>query len=124
MISFGNSLYRGEIPARLQKGEDVTDPVESLKKVAEILKLPISGGNTAKPAGKPDTFIIEGTTGAQKAPVAGLTYVQTPDGKLELAWRVETDIGSQWLITYMDAEKNERIVDMADYNKAASYEVL
>jgi extracellular elastinolytic metalloproteinase len=46
------------------------------------------------------------------------------DGKLVLTWRVETDIMSNWLLTYVDAATNEEIHGVVDYSADATYQVL
>jgi extracellular elastinolytic metalloproteinase len=51
-------------------------------------------------------------------------YLVTPENNLELAWRVETDILSNWLLTYVDATTNEDILGVVDYSADAVYQVL
>jgi hypothetical protein len=46
-----------------------------------------------------------------------------PENKLELAWRVETDTGRDWLATYIDAVNLHEIHAVVNYRFSASYEV-
>lgn len=64
-----------------------------------------------------------GTTGADKDPKALLTYMAVGD-KLQLVWRVETDVIDNWLLTYVDATTTTEIVGLVDYvSDIATYEV-
>jgi len=58
-----------------------------------------------------------------KEPEARLVYLQTAEGKLVLTWRVETDILSNWLLTYVDATSGEQVHVVVDYSADATYEV-
>jgi extracellular elastinolytic metalloproteinase len=76
----------------------------------------------AEPKAEPETFAIKSTSGSLKEPEARLVYVQT-EGKLVLTWRVETDIASNWLLTYVDAEKGNKVHAVVDYSADESYQV-
>ena len=99
------------------------DPAAALKSAVSTLGLPI-GTNNAKAESKegPETFRIRGTIGAAKEPEARLVYLQTDDA-LTLTWRVETDIISNWLLTYVDAQTGEQVHGVVDYSADATYEV-
>lgn len=103
---------------------DTVDPAEALKAAVNTLQLPITAGNAkAEPKGDTDTFIITQTTGTVSEPEARLVYVQTADGSLALSWKVETDIDTNWLLTYVDAKSGEKIHHVVDYAADATYEV-
>lgn len=55
-------------------------------------------------------------------PLVKLAYVQV-NGSVGLAWRVETDIGTNWLHTYIDATTGKDISGVVDYTNTATYEV-
>lgn len=123
VFSFGNSFFMGNTPSgNLDKRANV-DPTSALKSAVSTLGLPI-GTNNAKSESKegPETFRIRGTIGAAKEPEARLVYLQTDDS-LTLTWRVETDIVSNWLLTYVDAQTGEQVHGVVDYSADATYEV-
>lgn len=70
-----------------------------------------------------ETFTLKGTSGAVKDPEAKLVYLVKADGSLALTWRVETDIMSNWLLTYVDAATNKDIHGVVDYSADATYQV-
>ncbi|OAL57494.1 extracellular metallo proteinase MEP [Pyrenochaeta sp. DS3sAY3a] len=125
IFSFGNSFYKGKIPAppSLSK-RDAVEPVAALKTAVNILQLPVAASSaTAVPKDEPDTFAIKQTSGTVSEPEARLVYVQSADGSLKLTWRIETDILSNWLLTYVDAENGNQVHAVVDYSADASYQV-
>jgi extracellular elastinolytic metalloproteinase len=98
--------------------------VEALKTANEKLQLPIEAGEAkAEAAAGKETFTLTGTSGAMKDPEAKLVYLVKTDGSLALTWRVETDILSNWLLTYVDAGSNQAIHGVVDYSADAVYQV-
>jgi extracellular elastinolytic metalloproteinase len=95
-----------------------------LKTANAMLQLPIQAEKASAEAvtGK-ETFTLKGTSGAVKDPEAKLVYLIKADGSLALTWRVETDILSNWLLTYVDAGTNEAIHGVVDYSADAVYQV-
>ena len=69
-----------------------------------------------------EKYTITGTTGALSDPQANLVYFQKGDA-LTLSWRVETDIGDNWLLSYVDAAAPEKVLGVVDYVAEASYNV-
>lgn len=103
---------------------DFSDPVDALKTASDVLQLPIEAGKaTAESTEGKETFTLKGTSGAVKDPEAKLMYLIKADGTLALTWRVETDILSNWLLTYVDAATNEEVHGVVDYSADASYQV-
>lgn len=89
-----------------------------------MLQLPVAAGQaTSQPKEGKETFTIKNTSGAVKEPEARLVYLQTAEGSLALTWRVETDILSNWLLTYVDAKSGEQVHAVVDYSADATYEV-
>lgn len=89
----------------------------------KTLGLPVNtDGATTENKGD-NTFSIQGTTGTVKTPEAKLVYVQNAEGKMVLSWAVETDILSNWLISYVDAENPETVHGVVDYSADATYQV-
>ncbi|KAF2129686.1 extracellular metallo proteinase MEP [Dothidotthia symphoricarpi CBS 119687] len=125
VFSFGNSFFKGDIPSLPTVGKrDTTDPADALKSAVNILQLPISAGSaTAEPKAEADTFAIKQTTGSLNEPEARLVYVQAADGSLKLTWRIETDIASNWLLTYVDATSGKEVHAVVDYAADDSYQV-
>ncbi|EUC36082.1 hypothetical protein COCVIDRAFT_83643 [Bipolaris victoriae FI3] len=126
IFSFGNSFYKGEIPApppSLGK-RDSAEPVDALKSAVKILSLPVSADlAAAEPQQEANTFTIKKTSGCVKDPEARLVYLINQEGKLSLTWRIETDILSNWLLTYVDAETGDKVHAAVDYSADATYNV-
>lgn len=125
VFSFGNSFYKGNAPAKPAKNRrDAMEPADALKAAVNVLDLPIAAGSaTAEPKDGKDVFAIKQTSGTLSEPEARLVYVQTADGSLALAWRVETDIESNWLLTYVDAKDGSQVHAVVDWSADASYQV-
>ena len=99
-------------------------PVEALQGATSTLQLPVTADSaTAEPLDGDEAYVLKGTSGAVKDPEARLVYFQTPEGELKLTWRVETDILSNWLLTYVDASAKDRVHAVVDYAADASYQV-
>jgi hypothetical protein len=124
VFSFGGSVYEGEIPAPSElRKRDLIQPVEALQGAIAVLQLPVEAdAATAEPAEADDSYVIKGTSGAEKDPKAQLMYLQQ-DGQLRLTFRVETDILSNWLLTYVDASTKEEVHAVVDWSADASYQV-
>jgi extracellular elastinolytic metalloproteinase len=98
-------------------------PVEALKGAVSVLQLPVKADDaTAEPAEGEDSYVIKGTSGAEREPKAQLMYLQQ-DGQLKLTYRVETDVLSNWLLTYVDANTKEEVHAVVDWAADASYSV-
>lgn len=76
----------------------------------------------AEPKPETEQYTITGSTGALSDPLANLVYIQDGDS-LALTWRVETDIGDNWLLSYVDAVTPEKVFGVVDYVAEASYNV-
>lgn len=101
------------------------DPAEALQSAVGTLQLPLSAENAkaTRKAGAEETFAITGISGTVSEPEARLVYVQDAEGKLTLTWRLETDIMSNWLLTYVDAKDGSKVQAVVDYSADESYEV-
>lgn len=77
----------------------------------------------AEPKAEPETFAIKSTSGSLNEPEARLVYIQDTEGNLKLTWRVETDIASNWLLTYVDATSGDKVHAVVDYSADESYQV-
>jgi extracellular elastinolytic metalloproteinase len=98
--------------------------VDALKTATNKLALPIDAENaSAETADGKETFTFKHTSGAVRDPKAKLVYLVKPDNKLVLTWRIETDMGRNWLLTYVDAATNEEIHGVVDYSADAVYQV-
>lgn len=101
------------------------DPVKALRVACTALGLPISGGAVTE-AGK-KSLTIKGTEGTEQDPEARLAYIVKSDGNLALTWRVETKVNGEWLVSYVEADVEDRpeIFGVVDYisHATVSYEV-
>ncbi|EHK99761.1 putative Extracellular metalloproteinase MEP [Glarea lozoyensis 74030] len=110
VFSFGNSFFTGTLPTEspLIKRDQVS-PVAALTGVSNTLQLAVDASSAvAVPEAEIEHFTITGSTGALSDPKAHLVYVQS-GSSLALAWRVETDIDSNWLLTFVDAKTPEKV---------------
>lgn len=117
MFSHGNSFYTGAIPetSPLRK-RDFKDSVTALSGASSILQLDVSADNaTAEATDRIETYTIKGTSGVVKDPEARLVYFVRDDGTLVLTWRVETDISSDWLLSYVNAETTSEVLGVVNY---------
>ncbi|KAG8160668.1 hypothetical protein KVR01_008932 [Diaporthe batatas] len=117
IFSHGNSFYTGALPESsplMKRG--FKDPVAALNAANSILQLDVKAdGATAEAKDGVETYNIVGTTGAQSDPEARLLYFVKDDGTLALTWRIETDISSDWLLSYVDAETAEKVHGVVNY---------
>lgn len=118
IFSFSNNFYAGELPvADPRTQRDLTGPVAALQGAAKILGLSVDvTKSTVEPdANNNNTFIAKSVSGVDRDPVIKLAYVVDADGKLQLAWRVETDTTYNWLRSYIDAKTNSKIYGVYDH---------
>lgn len=96
----------------------------ALKSAVDVLALPVSAQSaTAEPKDTTETYAIKKTTGTVSEPEARLVYLVDDEGKLALTWRVETDIMSNWLLSYVDAKDGSKVHAVVDYSADATYNV-
>ncbi|OTB09393.1 hypothetical protein M426DRAFT_18039 [Hypoxylon sp. CI-4A] len=125
VFSYGNSFFAGAIPEENPLGKRAfSEPTQALSGATKLLELPVTGDASAESAEGTETYVLKGTSGAQKDPEARLVYFVKSDGNLALTWRVETDILDNWLLSYVDANTNEEIHGVVDYVAEASYLVF
>jgi extracellular elastinolytic metalloproteinase len=123
VFSFGSSFFKGKIPAPSKK-RATTDPADSLKTAVNTLGLPVEAGSAkAEPKGEKETYAIKNTSGSLNEPEAKLVYLVGANGELKLTWRVETDIATNWLLTYVDATSGKSVEAVVDYGADDSYQV-
>ncbi|KAL4894698.1 extracellular metallo proteinase mep [Aspergillus ambiguus] len=125
VLSYGNSFFKGDIPKSnpLTK-KAYSDPLNALKVAVKKLNIPLTTDDvTANGLDGTESYIFKGTRGALSDPTADLVYLAKPDNTLALSWRVETDMNSNWLLTYVDAQTAEVIHGAVDYISDATYKV-
>jgi len=125
VFSYGNSFYNGPVPAENPlRRRDQVNPVAALKAADSVLNLGISvDGAEAVPETTAEHYTIKKSSGALSDPKARLVYFKTPENTLTLSWRLETDIGDNWLLTYVDAKTPQRVSGVVDYVSDATYQV-
>ena len=98
--------------------------MDALKTATSILQLPIEVEKaSAETTEGKEAYTFKGTSGTVSDPQAKLVYLVKDGGALALTWRIETDILSNWLLTYVDAATNEEIHGVVDYSADATYQV-
>lgn len=117
VFSHGNSFYTGTLPETSPlKKRDFQDSLTALSGASSILQLDVSSDDASVEAtDRIETYTIKGTSGAQSDPEARLVYFVKDDGTLELTWRVETDIGNDWLLSYVNAETTSEVYGVVNY---------
>lgn len=128
MLSFGHSFHLGSPDAlkNARRDKDTTAPLSAFESAVNLLDLPISGVANAvaeKADGANESYTIKQVEGSVADPTAKLVYV-TRDISLVLAWRIETDIGSNWLVSYIDAASGKEVTGVTEYTNTATYEAL
>ncbi|KAI1184477.1 fungalysin metallopeptidase [Nemania serpens] len=125
ILSYGHSFYTGEMPKENPLQQRVfSSPVEALSDTIAALALPITSGVvTAEPLDDLEAFVLRGTSGAVSDPTARLTYLVKSDGELVLTWKVETNLLTQWLHSYIDALQGREIYGLIDWVLAATYKI-
>ncbi|KAK2755603.1 elastinolytic metalloproteinase mep [Colletotrichum kahawae] len=125
ILSFGSSFsgQTPETPSIPKRTGPATTPLAAFQAAVHLLHLPITGvASIAESVDDGGTYVIQGVEGAVSNPLVKLAYVQV-NGSVALAWRVETDIGTNWLHTYIDATTGKEISGVIDYTNTATYEV-
>lgn len=83
---------------------------------SSILQLDVaSDGASVESTDRIETYTITGTSGVQSDPEARLVYFVKDDGTLALTWRVETDVGNDWLLSYVNAETTSEVYGVVNY---------
>nr|AJD23139.1 extracellular elastinolytic metalloproteinase [Onygena corvina] len=125
IFTFGDSFFKGEVPkTNPMVKRDFSDPVKALQGAVKTLKIPVKPENAkATPVEGTESFKFTGTSGALSDPSAKLVYIQK-DGQLHLTWRVETDVGDNWLLSYVDAKNTDTVHNVVDYVASADYKVF
>lgn len=123
VLSFGNS-FNSIVTSTLRfarRDDAKIAPLDAFRAAVKILQLPIKGAAGASITQTDDVFVVSGIEGVLEDPVVKLAYIQR-DGQLTLTWRVETDIGSNLLSTYVDAISGTEVSGVYDNTYAATYE--
>lgn len=103
---------------------DQVDPIQALKEAIKTLQLPVKAEKaTVKKVKGVESFVFKGTSGALSEPKGELVYLVKEDGSLALTWKVETDVGDNWLLSYVDAKDGKKIHNVVDYVADATYQV-
>lgn len=124
VFSYGNNFFTGKMPAENPlKKRDFNDPAAALDGAKSVLQLPITGEAKAERKEGVETYTLRGTSGAVSDPEARLVYLVQEDGTLALTWRVETDVTSNWLLSYVDASDKNKVHNVVDYVADATYQV-
>lgn len=124
VFSYGSSFYTGSMPTESPlKRRDQVDPVAALRGASNALQLSVASEDAvAEPEPEVEQYTIKGSSGTLSDPKANLVYIQNGDS-LTLTWRVETDIGDDWILSYVDAVTPERVYGVLNYVAEASYTV-
>lgn len=121
MFSHGSSFYTGAVPdsTPLKKREH-QNSITALSAVSSALQLDLTtDGASADATDETETYTITGTSGAVTDPEARLVYFVKGDGTLTLTWRIETDISTNWLLSYVDAYTPTDVLGVINYVSTA-----
>jgi extracellular elastinolytic metalloproteinase len=102
----------------------VIPPMEAVQGVVDTLGLPLtfSGATAIESKSNNGSYKVVGAEGALSHPRAELVYYRTGTG-VRLAWKVETDIGDNWMVSYASAGEVGNIFGAVDYVADEKYEV-
>lgn len=130
VLSLGHSFH-SDSPGPLnstKRDESGVTPLAAFEGAVELLDLPFSGVAIAvaeRADGADESYRIKQVEGSGVDPTAKLVYVtKDAGGSLTLAWRVETDTKSSWLVSYIDAASGNEVMGVTEYTNTASYEAL
>ncbi|CAI6092755.1 unnamed protein product [Clonostachys chloroleuca] len=128
VFSYGNSLFAGDLPKESPKSRRLTlDPVGALEAVRETLKLPIQVPNNAvteSVSDEQESYLIKNVEGAETDPAAKQVYLVKPEGKLVLAWKIQTIVKDTSFSSYVDIDAGaSEVVAVLDHVDYWSYEV-
>lgn len=128
ILSFGSSFYTAkedvEASPLSQQSGDLITPLDAFQSVATLLDLDIQNVSQARAEpsdGSSGEFAIRGVEGTVSNPKAKLVYLQK-NGSVILTWRVETNLDSGWLLTYVDASTGKEIAGAVDHTHTSTYE--
>lgn len=126
ILSYGDSFYTGPTPAAAPAPAEVIEPQPALETVVDVLGLPIDAAEAQIVEESEQSFTVQGLSNVESPPDGQLVYYRTADGTLVSAWRIETDLGDNWLTTYLDAENDNNVLAVTDYvaDTAERYQVL
>ncbi|KAF4547252.1 Fungalysin metallopeptidase-like protein [Elsinoe fawcettii] len=126
ILSFGHSFSKTTgNHSSISKQIHRDGPQAAFKLASEQLRLPFSCDQAVATLGEDgSTYHIQNASEVMEQPQARLTYVRDVNETLRLAWRIESDILSNWLLTYVDAQTNSEILGVVDYSADATYEVF
>lgn len=115
VFSFGNNFHHGKVPQvnPLHKRE-FSAPTTALQRASDKLSLGIDAKNAAVEQVSASHYRFTNARGIQRQPEAKLVYFRKPNGELALSWRLETDVNTNWLLTYMDAT-SDQVHGLVDY---------
>ncbi|KAI0141815.1 fungalysin metallopeptidase [Xylariaceae sp. FL1272] len=125
VMSYGHSFYTGKVPSSPLQKREFSSPMAALKGAMTTLKLPLSMTKDVSVEDLEDieAYTIKGISGAVKDPTARLMYVVKQNGDLALSWKVETNLRTSWLHSYVDAADSSKIHGVIDWVWAATYKV-
>ncbi|KAJ0107480.1 extracellular elastinolytic metalloproteinase [Diaporthe amygdali] len=128
VLSYGHSFHSDASPTPkvARKSENTVTPLEAFENAVKLLNLPIEDGAGAaveKIDGLFESYTIKLTKGCVADPTAKLVYVNR-NASLILTWRIETDFGSDWLMSYIDAASGNEVVGAVEHTNGATYEAF
>lgn len=128
MLSFGHSFHV-DSPDPLKtatRDESTITPLAAFESAVKLLDLPIrdvAGALAERVDGTGESYTIKQVEGSVADPTAELVYV-TKEDSLTLTWRIETDTGSNWLVSYINAASGNEVTGVTEYTNTATYEAL
>ncbi|KAJ5097123.1 extracellular elastinolytic metallo proteinase [Penicillium angulare] len=125
IFSYGSTFLSNCLPDvdSLSKS-NYQDPTPALRHIIAKWDLPISmNGAWIEHIEGQKIYTLRGISGALSDPKAELVYFVISDEDIALTWKLEKNIGANWMITYVDAETNDKVYAVVDYVSHARYEV-
>ncbi|KAF5019948.1 hypothetical protein F66182_8045 [Fusarium sp. NRRL 66182] len=121
ILSHGDSFTPVTQSSELETKDVQIQPLAAFRAAVRLLQLPITGAANARIETTSSGYKVQGVEGTLEEPTVKLAYVHKAS-QLVLAWRVEVDIESNLLVTYVDATTGAAVIGVVDYTSAATYE--
>lgn len=116
IFSFGNNFFDGKLPDKAALNtREYSNPVDALNGVINTFGLSVDAANARVDKQDGEKYTFTETKGTVSQPSAQLVYLSKGDGNVALTWKIETDVESNWLVSYVDAKDTSKVHNVVDY---------
>ncbi|KAL1869108.1 hypothetical protein Daus18300_005644 [Diaporthe australafricana] len=103
-------------PTSVSTNGNTINPLSAFESAVKLLYLQIedTSGGVEEKVDSGESYMIHQIEGCMSSPTTKLVRVKK-DAWLILAWRIEKDVGSKWLVPYIDAASANEVVGVVEY---------